>query len=79
LIVTADDFGLAPEVNEAVESRASARHPHRGEPHGRGPRGAGRNRARGGCRDCALAALTAPAMIAVARRPDLALGGYSDF
>ena len=35
LIVTADDFGLAPEVNEAVEQAHRGRHPHRGEPDGR--------------------------------------------
>jgi len=32
LIVTADDFGLADEVNQAVEARACRRNPHCGEP-----------------------------------------------
>ena len=50
LVITADDFGLSPEVNEAVEQGAPRRRPHRRQPHGRG---AGRapmpSRARGAC------------------------------
>ena len=45
LIVTADDFGLADEVNAAIETRACRRHPHRGEPDGRRAGGGGRRRA----------------------------------
>ena len=39
LIVTADDFGAAREVNEAVEARPPRRRSDRGEPHGVGAGG----------------------------------------